>query len=174
MLSLIYAYGLRPSELLNLKPSDVASDKHLLIIRNAKGRKDRVVPISDKIIEMLWDYYNMYRPKIWLFEGRNEGEQYSEQSLQSVLKQALSKSKIRKSVTLIWLRHSYVTHLLQGLIYVTYNPCLGTSRAKPPRSTPMYPQRVFKKSDPLSMICDRIITWQENDRRPTYTAILGL
>jgi integrase/recombinase XerD len=98
MLSLIYAYGLRRRELLNLKPSDVASDKHLLIIRNAKGRKDRVVPISDKIIEMLWDYYNMYRPKIWLFEGRKEGEQYSEQSLQSVLKQALSKSKIRKSV----------------------------------------------------------------------------
>jgi len=97
-----------------MKPQDIDSKRHLLIIRNAKGRKDRVVPISDKLIEMLREYYKMYKPQIWLFEGQNTGEQYSEQSLQSVLKQAVAKSKIRKPVTLHWLRHSYATHLLES------------------------------------------------------------
>ncbi|HOK62104.1 MAG TPA: site-specific integrase [Tenuifilum sp.] len=114
MLSLIYACGLRRSELLNLKIGDVDSKRHMLIIRNSKGYKDRQVPISDKTIEMLREYYKMYRPKVWLFEGQKEGEQYSEQSLQSVLKQAVSKSNIRKPVTLHWLRHSYATHLLES------------------------------------------------------------
>jgi len=114
MLSLVYACGLRRSELLYLKPSDVDSRRHLLIIRNAKGKKDRVVPISDKIIEMLREYYKMYRPKLWLFEGQAEGEQYSEKSLQSVLKQAITKAEIDKPVTLHWLRHSYATHLLES------------------------------------------------------------
>ena len=114
MLSLIYACGLRRSELLNLKPSDIDSNRKLLIIRNAKGRKDRIVPISDKLIEMLRDYYTKYKPELWLFEGQNAGEQYSEQSLQSVLKQSLSRCNIKKPVTLHWLRHSYATHLLEG------------------------------------------------------------
>ena len=60
--------------------------RHLLLILNAKGKKDRVVPISDKVITMLREYYKMYKPKIWLFEGQNAGEQYSDKSIQSVLK----------------------------------------------------------------------------------------
>jgi integrase/recombinase XerD len=56
MLSLIYACGLRRSELLNLKPADVDSRRGLLIIRNAKGRKDRVAPVSEKIILLLREY----------------------------------------------------------------------------------------------------------------------
>ncbi len=114
MLSLIYACGLRRSELLNLKINDIDSGRHLLIIRNAKGKKDRVVPISDKLIELLRTYYKMYKPSTWLFEGQNKNEPYSEKSLQSVLKQALEKTKITKPVTLHWLRHSYATHLLES------------------------------------------------------------
>jgi len=114
MLSLIYACGLRRSELLNLKPADIESNRGLLIIRNSKGRKDRVIPISGKVIEMLHTYYNTYKPAIWMFEGQCAGEQYSEQSLQSVLKQAIAKTKISKPVTLHWLRHSYATHLLEA------------------------------------------------------------
>ena len=114
MLSLIYACGLRRSELLNLKPENVDSKRHLLIILNAKGRKDRVIPISDKVIEMLREYYRSYRPKVWLFEGQFPGEQYSEKSIQSVLKLALNRTGISKPVTLHWLRHSYATHLLES------------------------------------------------------------
>jgi integrase/recombinase XerD len=106
MLSLIYACGLRRSELLNLKIGDVDSKRHMLIIRNSKGYKDRHVPISDKTIEMLREYYKTYRPKIWLFEGQYKGEPYSERSLEQVLKSALKKSNIHKPVTLHWLRHS--------------------------------------------------------------------
>jgi len=114
MLSLIYACGLRRSELLNLKPENIDSKRHLLVILNAKGKKDRVVPISDKVIEMLREYYKVYKPKIWLFEGQKQGEKYSEKSIQSVLKQALENARISKPVTLHWLRHSYATHLLES------------------------------------------------------------
>jgi len=114
MLSLIYACGLRRSELLNLKPSNVDSKRRLLLIKQAKGNKDRIVPLSEKIIEMLRDYYKTYKPKKWLFEGQQIGEQYSEKSIQSVLKQAVEKANIHKPVTLHWLRHSYATHLLES------------------------------------------------------------
>ena len=114
MLSLIYACGLRRSELLNLKLGDVDSKRGLLLIRMAKGMKDRIIPISAKVIEMLRFYYRIFKPMVWLFEGLVIGEQYSEQSLQSVLKQAISKAKIHKPVTLHWLRHSYATHLLES------------------------------------------------------------
>ncbi len=114
MLSLIYSCGLRRSELLNLKPTDVDSKRNLIIIRKSKGKKDRIVPLSPKILEMLRAYYKLYQPKTWLFEGQQADTLYSEKSLQSVLKQALSKAKIVKPVTLHWLRHSYATHLLES------------------------------------------------------------
>lgn len=114
MLSVIYACGLRCGELIDLKPADVDSNRHLLIIRNAKGRKDRITPISDKVISMLREYYKAYKPQIWLFEGQYKGTQYNAKSLQSVLKQAVAKANIHKPVTLHWLRHSYATHLLES------------------------------------------------------------
>jgi integrase/recombinase XerD len=106
MLSLIYACGLRRSELLNLKPQDVDSKRGLLMIRQGKGRKDRVAPLPERIVEMLRDYYKGYRPKVWLFEGQKAGQKYSAESLAKVLKNALYLSGNRKPVTLHWLRHS--------------------------------------------------------------------
>ena len=114
MLSLIYSCGLRRSELLNLKPTDIDSKRGIVIIRQSKGKKDRIAPLSPKILEMLREYYLGCKPKIWLFEGQNIGEQYSEYSLQSVLKQAHQKVGNKKPVTLHWLRHSYATHLLES------------------------------------------------------------
>ena len=114
MLSLIYACGLRRGELLNLTPQNIDSKRHLLKILNAKGRKDRVVPISEKIITMLRDYYQVYKPQKWLFEGQNPGEKYSERSLHEVLKISVELAGIKKPVSLHWLRHSYATHLLES------------------------------------------------------------
>ena len=114
MLSLVYACGLRRSELLNLRPEHVDSERGLLIIKNAKGRKDRVVSISEKMVELLRAYYRRYKPEVWLFEGQKAGTSYSETSLQAVLKSALKKAGIKKPVTLHWLRHSYATHLLEA------------------------------------------------------------
>lgn len=114
MLSLIYACGLRRSELLHLKPTDIDSKRGIVIIRQSKGKKDRIAPLSNKILAMLRDYYIAHKPTTYLFEGKFGGEPYSEYSLQSVLKQALDKVGITKPVTLHWLRHSFATHLLEN------------------------------------------------------------
>ena len=114
MLSLIYSCGLRCGELLNLKPDDIDSKRNIVLIKQSKGKKDRIVPLSIKILEMLRDYYSVYKPSNYLFEGQNKGQPYDARSLQLVLKQALQKTNIKKPVTLHWLRHSYATHLLES------------------------------------------------------------
>ncbi|GIZ09861.1 site-specific tyrosine recombinase/integron integrase [Flavobacterium sp. UMI-01] len=114
MLSLIYSCGLRRSELINLKPNDIDSKRGIVIIRQSKGKKDRITPLSPKILEMLREYYKGYKPRTWLFEGQNENTRYDERSLSNVLKQALTKSNISKPVSLHWLRHSFATHLLES------------------------------------------------------------
>lgn len=114
MLSLVYACGLHRSELLNLMPIHIDSNRGLLLIKRAKGKKDRVAPISEKIVNLLRAYYKAYQPKKRLFEGQLAGQKYSEKSLENVLKQALKKAKINKPVSLHWLRHSYATHLLES------------------------------------------------------------
>lgn len=113
MISLIYSCGLRRSELLFLKPDAIDSKRNILIIKQAKGRKDRITPLSEKIIEMLREYYITYKPKVWLFEGQTGG-QYCAESLAKVLKQAIHRVGIKKPVSLHWLRHSYATHLLES------------------------------------------------------------
>lgn len=136
MLSLIYSCGLRRSELLNLKLNDIDSKRGLVIIRYAKGKKDRITPLSEKILELLRDYYIAYKPKLWLFEGQEENTPYAENSLANVLKQALEKSKIQKPVTLHWLRHSYATHLLENGTDLRYiQEILGHSSS---RTTEIY------------------------------------
>lgn len=114
MLCLIYSCGLRCSELLQLRPTDIDSKRNIVLIRQAKGKKDRITPLSLKILELLRIYYQLYKPKTYLFEGQEPGTIYSAKSLQSVLKQALEKCNIKKPVTLHWLRHSYATHLLES------------------------------------------------------------
>lgn len=113
MLSLIYSCGLRRSELLNLKLTDIDSKRNLVIVRMAKGRKDRIVPLSEKIVTILREYYVAFKPKLWLFEGQNE-DKYCGESLAKVFKNALLKSHISKPASLHWLRHSYATHLLEN------------------------------------------------------------
>ena len=114
MLSLIYSCGLRSGALIALRPVHIDSKRNIVLLKNAKGKKDRIVPLSPKILEMLSVYYQMYKPKIYLFEGQKKGTPYDSRSLQQVLKQALQKVNISKPVTLHWLRHSYATHLLES------------------------------------------------------------
>lgn len=131
MLSLTYACGLRRSEVLNLKPCDILSDRYLLRVNQSKGNKDRIVPISDSIIKMLRTYYKAYKPKTWLFEGQKSGKKYSPTSIQEVLKKSVKKAGIKKKVTLHWLRHSYATHLLESGTDLRYiQELLGHSSSK--------------------------------------------
>lgn len=131
MLSLIYSCGLRCGELLKLKQEHVDSKRGVLIIKQSKGRKDRIAPLSHKVIELLRDYYKACKPQTYLFEGQNKGEPYDERSLQNVLKQSLEKVNISKPVSLHWLRHSYATHLLENGTDLRYiQEILGHSSSK--------------------------------------------
>ncbi|MGL2993392.1 tyrosine-type recombinase/integrase [Flavobacterium sp. TSSA_36] len=114
MLSLIYSCGLRCGELLALRPVHIDSKRNIVVIKNAKGKKDRIAPLSPKILAMLREYYKMYQPSTYLFEGQIKGQPYDARSLQLILKQALQKTGIVKPATLHWLRHSYATHLLES------------------------------------------------------------
>ncbi len=136
MLSLIYSCGLRSSELTGLRPLNIDSKRHLVLIRQAKGKKDRIVPLSPKILEMLRAYFAIYKPKTYLFEGQFPDSAYDSRSLQLVLKQALKKANISKPVTLHWLRHSYATHLLENGTDLRYiQELLGHSSS---RTTEIY------------------------------------
>ncbi len=136
MLSLTYSCGLRCGELLRLKPEHIDSKRNLLIIKQAKGRKDRVAPLSKKTIELLRDYFKAYHPQVYLFEGQTAGTMYDIRSLQNVLKQALISANITKHVTLHWLRHSYATHLLESGTDLRYiQEILGHSSS---RTTEIY------------------------------------
>jgi integrase/recombinase XerD len=131
MLSLIYSCGLRCGELLALQPVHIDSLRNIVLLKNSKGKKDRIVPLSTKILEMLRDYYKVYKPKTYLFEGQTIGLQYDARSLQLVLKQALQKTGIKKPATLHWLRHSYATHLLESGTDLRYiQELLGHSSSK--------------------------------------------
>jgi integrase/recombinase XerD len=136
MLSLIYACGLRRSELLYLRPGDIDTIRNVLLIRNAKGKKDRIALLPDMILRLLNEYEIAYKPVNWLFEGQVKGTRYSEKSLESVLKHAVTKAGIRKPVTLHWLRHSFATHLLESGTDLRYiQELLGHSSS---RTTEIY------------------------------------
>jgi integrase/recombinase XerD len=130
MLAVIYSCGLRRSELLNLKHEHINSKRGVVTILQGKGKKDRMVPLSPKLLEMLRSYYVAYKPTRWLFEGQAGGP-YDERSLSNVLKQALAKAGIKKPVSLHWLRHSYATHLLESGTDLRYiQEILGHSSSK--------------------------------------------
>jgi integrase/recombinase XerD len=114
MLSVIYGCGLRRSEALTLEPQDIDRDRMLLTVRQSKGFKDRVVPISKKLVDMVDTYLKRYRPVVYLFEGQHQGDRYSAASVEKVFKMAVQKAGIKKSITLHGLRHSYATHLLES------------------------------------------------------------
>lgn len=122
LLSLIYSAGLRIGEALNLKPSDIDSQRMLIHIKNAKGKKDRYTLLSVHFLELLRGYERTYRPTTFLFEGQTGGK-YTSSSARNVLAQAVRKTGIKKRITLHTLRHSFATHLLENgtdLRYIQY------------------------------------------------------
>lgn len=112
IISLIYSSGLRISECVNIKVKDIDSKRMLIKVVQSKGNKDRYIPLSNKMLLLLRDYYNAYHPKHFLFEGQVK-ESYSARSIQAILKTSLAKNKINKKITVHSLRHSYATHLLE-------------------------------------------------------------
>lgn len=113
ILCLAYAGGLRVSEIINLKIADIDSDRMVIHIKNSKGKKDRIVMLSKKLLIILREYYKSYKPESYLFEGMNGGK-YSARSIQALLKNVKSKAGVKKRGSVHTLRHSFATHLFEG------------------------------------------------------------
>jgi len=108
ILSLTYSVGLRLSEIIKLKIEDIDSKRMLIHIKNAKGRKDRVVPLSPIILNLLREYFKQYRPVEYLFNGQTTN-QYSIGSCQQIYKKYID---VNSSIHT--LRHSSFTNLLEN------------------------------------------------------------
>ncbi len=113
ILSLLYSAGLRRSELINLKPLDIDSERMIIKINNAKGKKDRYTLLATATLNDLRIYYKQYRPQGYLIEGRNKA-QYSPTSISKIITNAAFTAGIKKNVTPHTLRHSFATHLLEN------------------------------------------------------------
>lgn len=112
MLKLCYGLGLRVSEIVNLKITDIDSRSMQVFIERAKGKKDRYVNLPESILPQLRTYFIEFKPQKYLFEGQFGG-QYSSRSAQQVFKNAMLKAKINKTLSIHSLRHSFATHLLE-------------------------------------------------------------
>ena len=104
--------GLRVSEITNLKIEDIDSKTMQVLVAQGKGKKDRYVNLPETILTELRDNYKEFKPKKYLFEGRDGGA-FSNRSAQDVFKTAMKKAEINKTVGIHSLRHSYATHLME-------------------------------------------------------------
>jgi site-specific recombinase XerD len=117
-LSAAYGAGLRVSEVVALKVSDIDSERLLLRIEQGKGRKDRFAMLSPKLLELLRDWYRIARPAVWLFPGRDPMLPLTTRQFARAVDAAASMAEIKKRVTPHTLRHSFATHLLEQKIDV--------------------------------------------------------
>ena len=113
ILILTYSAGLRVGEVVRLRCEDIDEERMMIHVRQGKRRKDRYTKLSDVALETLNIYLETVRPKTWLFPGGKPGRHLHERSVQKVFERACRKAKIRKTVTVHTLRHSFATHLLE-------------------------------------------------------------
>jgi len=112
-LSVAYGAGLRVSEVVALKVSDIDSKRMVIRIEQGKGHKDRYVMLSPHLLELLRAWYNVARPQGWLFPGMNPVNPMSARQLRRACDTAAQMAKIGKQVSPHTLRHSFATHLLE-------------------------------------------------------------
>lgn len=130
IVKLLYSSGLRRSELLNLKITDIDSKRMLVMVRGGKGKKDRQTLLSKSTLKDLRIYFKEWKPQIYLFEGR-KASKYSAESVLRIVKKATSKAGIWQTVTPHVLRHSFATHLLEsGVDLRQIQVLLGHSSSK--------------------------------------------
>jgi site-specific recombinase XerD len=129
ILSLAYSSGARLEEASHLKVKDIDSSRMQIRIVCGKGKKDRYTLLSPKLLGLLREYWQLYRPKLYLFEG-SKGP-ISTRTIQHIFKNSLQRSKITKNGTFHTLRHSFATHLLeQGINLRIIQELLGHTSIK--------------------------------------------
>jgi site-specific recombinase XerD len=135
ILALIYSAGLRISELLNLKLQHIHIQRKQLLIKNAKGRKDRYVTLADSFLPLLQNYLVTFKPEIYFVEGP-DGNTYSASSVRKFLSRSCKSANINRTITPHTLRHSYATHLLESGVGLRHiQELLGHSK---PETTMIY------------------------------------
>jgi site-specific recombinase XerD len=114
ILTICYAAGLRVSEVVRLKPTAIDSQRMVIRVEAGKGRKDRYVMLSPKLLDLLRDYWRVVRPKEWLFPGDLPGQPISTSAVEFVCRQVRDRAAITKPVTPHSLRHAFAVHLLEA------------------------------------------------------------
>jgi site-specific recombinase XerD len=131
IIMLAYACGLRVSEVVSLRIKHIDGERKTIFIEKAKGKKDRVLSVSPNMLIMLREYYKLYHPKDYLFEGQFENKHLAERSIQQVLEKAKRKAGIIQDGSMHMLRHSFATHLLdKGIDVVFIQKLLGHNDIK--------------------------------------------
>ncbi len=153
MLRICYGMGLRVSEIIGLRLSDINSKTMQVLISRGKGKKDRYVNLPQSILAQLRAYYLGYKPANYLFEGQS-GDQYSIRSAQQVFQSALKRANINVKTGIHSLRHSYATHLLeQGTDIRLIKELLGHDDIRTTmRYTHVSPQSVRNIKSPLDRL----------------------
>jgi site-specific recombinase XerD len=117
-LSVAYGAGLRATEVISLKVSDIDSKRMIIRVEQGKGRKDRYVMLSPHLLNLLRAWWKAARPRGWLFPGRDPGQPMTTRQLNRACHAAAHMAEINKRVSLHTLRHSFATHLLEQNIDV--------------------------------------------------------
>jgi site-specific recombinase XerD len=159
-LMLCYGAGLRVSEAVAVKVSDVDSQRMLLRVEQGKGRKDRYTMLSPRLLEVLRVYWRAARPKDYLFPSWRTGRHLSATALQQACRDAWRRSGLRKRVTVHTLRHSFATHLLEnGTDVRIIQALLGHSRIDTTAHyTAVTPQTVAAALSPLDRLDRRTVS----------------
>ena len=132
MLSMLYASGLRRNELLNLRIENIETNdgKFRIRINRSKGNKDRYTVLSEKLLPELRAYYQAFKPKDYLFNGRTKGRPMTASGLAHALKMANKKSGVKR-INLHILRHCFASHALEdGMNLRTLQDILGHASIK--------------------------------------------
>jgi integrase/recombinase XerD len=112
-LSVAYGAGLRVSEVVSLKVSDIDSQRMVIRVEQGKGHKDRYVMLSPALLELLRRYWKAKRPQGWLFPGQNRVNPLTTRQLNRACHSAAVMAGIGKRVSMHTLRHSFAPHLLE-------------------------------------------------------------
>ena len=112
-LSVAYGAGLRASEVVALKVSDIDSQRMVIRVEQGKGRKDRYVMLSPHLLDLMRAWWKLARPQGWLFPGQNRLNPLTTRQLNRACHAAAQRADIDKRVSLHTLRHSFATHLLE-------------------------------------------------------------
>lgn len=154
ILTTCYAAGLRISEAVRLKPTDIDSQRMVIRVNQGKGQKDRYVMLSPKLLETLRSYWRAVRPKGWLFVGDVPGQPINTSSVELACQKARRLSGIRKPITPHSLRHGFAVHLLEsGTDVRTIQLLLGhRSLATTARYLRIATSKVCSTSSPLDLL----------------------